>query len=151
MFTDAERAFLERGRVGRLATADGDSRPHVVPVCYALVGTGGGRTRLVTPVDEKPKQTTQLRRVRDVEANPQVALVVDRYDKDWSRLAWVQVRGRAAVLNPDAAGGSDADHAAAVRALRRKYNQYADHALGERPILQVDPGRALSWGELSSP
>lgn len=152
--TDPERTFLEAMRVGRLATADAEGRPHVVPVCYALAG--GDDPRIVTPIDEKPKETTDLRRVRDVRANPRVALVVDRYAEDWSRLGWVQVRGTAAVVEPgeaaaDAETEGEANHPAAVRALRAKYDQYADHALEDRPVVRIDPGSVLSWGDLMLP
>ena len=89
MFTDAERRYVETARVGRLATADAEARPHAVPVCFAFAGD-----RIVSPVDEKPKRVGphRLRRCRDVDENPRVALVVDRYAEDWSRLGWVQVR-----------------------------------------------------------
>ncbi len=138
-----ERRFLAAARVARLATADADGRPHVVPVCVALAGDA-----VVTPIDEKPKAVgpSALRRVRDVRANPRVALVADRYEADWDRLGWVQVRGTATVVEP-----GDAGHAEAVDALREKYDQYADHALEQRPVLRVDPGHAVSWGDLDPP
>lgn len=134
-----ERAFLERARVGRLATVDDGGRPHVVPICYALPDG----SRLVSAVDEKPKSTRELRRVRNVRSNPRVTVVVDRYVEDWARLAWVQVRGRARVLESDAAG-----HDAAVSALERKYDQYADHDLDSRPVLEIEIGSTVSWGSL---
>ncbi|MFB6169672.1 MAG: TIGR03668 family PPOX class F420-dependent oxidoreductase [Haloarculaceae archaeon] len=136
MVTDPERSFLESARVGRLATADAEANPHAVPVCYALVGG-----RLVSAIDEKPKSTTDLQRVRDVAENPRVALVVDHYEEDWSELAWVQARGRAAVLDPD-----DSGHADAVAALREKYDQYRDHGLESRPVVEIRTDRVLSWG-----
>lgn len=141
---DAERRFLERARRGFLATADGEGRPAAVPVCFALDGDV-----IVTPLDEKPKDAgpRALRRVRDVEANPRVALVVDSYDEDWSELAWVQVRGMATLDDPGDEGHGDvsASHEAAVVALRAKYEQYADHALEERPLLRIAPGHVVSW------
>jgi PPOX class probable F420-dependent enzyme len=184
VFDEETRRYLASARVGRLATADGEGRPHVVPVCFALVGDA-----LVTAVDEKPKSAPpdRLRRVRDVTANPRVALVVDHYTEDWSRLGWVQVRGTAAVLDPgdapadpdgDGSGsdgsdgpggpgsrdGDDGDdsgaggvggpgpgHAAAVAALCGKYDQYADHALAERPVIRVVPGSVRTWGDLRRP
>lgn len=141
---DAERRFLERARRGFLATADGDGRPAAVPVCFALDGE-----TVVTPLDEKPKDVAprDLRRVRDVRANPHVALVVDRYDEDWTGLAWVQVRGTATLVEP---GSGDGSHDAAVAALRAKYDQYADHALEERPLLTVAPGHVVSWAAADS-
>lgn len=145
--SESERSFLSAARVGRLATADAGGRPHVVPVCFALVDAAGGPT-LVTPIDEKPKDAapSALRRVRDVEENPPVALVADRYDEDWTRLGWVQVRGTAVVLDPPAVG-----HATGVEALRSKYDQYADHALDERPLIRVALGSVRSWGRLTWP
>ncbi|WP_394742676.1 TIGR03668 family PPOX class F420-dependent oxidoreductase [Natronococcus roseus] len=134
-----ERAFLERARVGRLATVDDGARPHVVPICYALPDG----SRLVSAVDEKPKSTRELRRVRNVRSNPRVAVVVDRYVEDWARLGWVQVRGRATVLESDATS-----HGEAVRALTEKYDQYADHDLSGRPVLEIEIGSTVSWGSL---
>lgn len=138
--SEAERAYIAAARVGRLATADADGRPHVVPVCFAL-----HTNRIVTPIDEKPKTVgpDELRRVRDVRENPAVALVVDHYSENWSRLGWLQVRGRASVTGPEGAG-----HARAVTALREKYEQYRNHALPERPILTIEPGHVRSWGTL---
>lgn len=69
----------------------------------------------------------------------------------------MQVRGTAAVVDPagrdhvESEGESETDHPAAVRALRAKYDQYADHALEERPLVRIDPGRVLSWGDLTPP
>ena len=143
--TDVERAFLEAARVARLATADAKGRPHVVPICFALVDTANG-TDVVTPVDEKPKDVAPsgLRRVRDVRENSRVALVADRYVEDWSRLGWVQVRGPADVTEPETP-----DHDDGVAALRSKYDQYADHALEDRPVIRVAIDSIRSWGRLS--
>ena len=140
-FSPRERRFLAAARRGFLATADGAGRPAAVPVCFAFV-----EEAIVTPLDEKPKETTptDLRRVRDIEANPRVALVVDHYEADWSRLGWVQVRGTATLLEP-----GDDQHAAGVVALREKYDQYAEHALDERPLVRIRPGHVVSWGSLS--
>lgn len=143
MFEAEERRYLEAARVGRLATADAEGRPNVVPVCYALVDD-----RIVTPIDEKPKRAApdELRRVRDVEENPRVALVVDHYAEEWSDLGWVQVRGTAAPIPP-----GEPSHGGAVAALRGKYDQYADHDLEDRPIVRIEPGTVRSWGRLEAP
>ena len=142
MFTDEQRRYLDSARLGRLATADAEGRPHAVPVCFALVAD-----RVVTPIDEKPKraEAADLRRIRDVRENPRVALVVDRWADDWSELGWLQIRATASVAGPDAE-----IHPRGVDALREKYPQYADHALEERPMLDLDPGRVLSWGTLTA-
>ncbi|WP_306058064.1 TIGR03668 family PPOX class F420-dependent oxidoreductase [Natronococcus wangiae] len=140
--TPAERAFLEGARVGSLATVDARNRPHAVPICYALVDGENG-LRLVSAIDEKPKSTRELQRVRNIRSNPRVTVLVDRYSENWARLAWVQVRGRAEVIHPDESG-----HETAVRALRSTYEQYDDHALRERPIVAIRAGETRSWGAL---
>ena len=153
-FTREERRYVETARVGRLATADADARPHVLPVCFVLVAGDDDGTAaadpgwIATPIDEKPKavEPSALRRVRDVRENASVALLVDHWSEDWDRLGWVQVRGTARVVEP-----GDRAHADAVSALRRQYDQYADHAIDERPILRIDPGHVVSWGTLERP
>lgn len=140
MFDSAERRYLDATRVARLATADDQCQPHAVPICFALVDDV-----IVTPIDEKPKRAkpNSLRRVRDIEQNDSVALVADHYVEDWERLGWVQVRGRAAVRNPDANG-----RRANIDALREKYDQYVDHELEMRPLIRITPKTVRSWGEL---
>jgi PPOX class probable F420-dependent enzyme len=146
MLDDEALAVLESARVGRLATVDAEGRPHVVPICFALVDAEAG-PMLVTPIDEKSKSADpeSLRRVRNVRANPRVAVVVDHYTEEWDRLGWLQLRGTARVLVPSADG-----HAAAIEGLRARYDQYADHALEERPVIAIEPGSARSWGDLGA-
>lgn len=109
---DARRRFGEASRVV-LATT-GPRGPDLVPITFALDGD-----RIVTLVDHKPKTTTALRRLRNVEADPVVTVLADRWDDDdWSRLWWVRVRGRARVV----AGGAERQAAAALVAAR--YDAY---------------------------
>jgi len=138
VFSPAEREYVAAARVGRLATADERGRPNVVPICYALLADS-----LVSPLDEKPKDSdrTALRRVRDIAANPFVAVVVDDYSANWADLRWVQVRGQAMLVDPGCAR-----HERGVRALREKYDQYADHDIDAFPLVWVDPGHVRSWG-----
>jgi len=115
----------------------------VVPICFAFDGRA-----IYTAIDEKPKRVSpaRLRRVRNIEANPHVALVVDAYDEDWRRLWYVLVLGTAAVLGPGAAG-----HTAAVARLRRKYPQYRAMRLETRPVLRITPRRIVAWPAGASP
>jgi coenzyme F420-0:L-glutamate ligase/coenzyme F420-1:gamma-L-glutamate ligase len=136
-------AFLVRQRVARLATADGAGKPHAVPVCFALAGAS-----IYIALDEKPKEVpaSRLKRVRNILENPEVALIADRYAEDWSLLAFVMVRGRAELLDPDTG-----EHDAAVRLLRGKYHQYETMRLEENPIIAIRSERAISWGALGEP
>jgi PPOX class probable F420-dependent enzyme len=138
--TQAERRFVLARRVARLATADGTGRPHVVPVCYAFDGA-----RFYIPLDEKPKRVPvdALRRVRNIKSRPEVTLLVDHYEEDWSRLGYVMIHGQAAVLQPGAA-----DHAAGVAALRARYPQYEAMDLESRGVIAIEPRRVVSWGRL---
>lgn len=143
MFTAQERGYLETRRVGRLATADSAGRPHVVPICYALAGD-----QIVTPIDEKPQRVdpSKLRRSRDIDENPRVALVVDHYTETWSQLGWLQIRGTATRVAP-----GETHHTPGVSVLEAKYDQYATHDLSERPLISIDPGSVRSWGRLEHP
>jgi len=138
VFSDQELAFVEARRLAHLATADAKGRPHVVPVCFAYFDGA-----FWIAVDEKPKTTTRLKRLRNIEANPQVALVFDRYDEDWSRLGYVLVRGAAEVVE------SGRERERAVGALRERYEQYRTMALEGRPLIRIAPERVVSWGDLS--
>jgi PPOX class probable F420-dependent enzyme len=136
------RGFLERRRVGHLATVDARGAPQVVPICFALIGE-----TLYVAIDEKPKRgdPLKLRRLRNIAENRQVAIVVDVYDdRDWSRLGFVLVRCSARVL-------LDGDeHAAAVAALRGRYAQYGAMRLEERPVIAADIERVTTWGRLDA-
>ena len=83
--------------VARLATADASGVPHLVPVTFA--GVTDEWDRLVFAVDHKPKTTTSLKRLRNIEENPQVSLLADEYDEDWTHLWWVRADGVALVLH----------------------------------------------------
>lgn len=141
--TGAELAFVREARVGRLATVDAANRSSVVPFCYAVLDDDDSAAPLVVSVlDEKPKRVgdRELARMRNIRSNPAVSFVVDQYDEDWSRLAFVQVRGRAAVAET----GTEL-HAKAIGALRSKYPQYRNMAIEDRPVIVIDGLRAHSW------
>src|SRR5712692_5897618 len=139
--TEAEIAFVRAQRVARLATADTEGHPHVVPVCYAFDGA-----RFYTPLDEKPKRVPsgELRRVRNIEDRPEASLVVDRYDDDWSRLGYVLVYGKAELMLP----GNEA-HASALVLLRERYVQYRSMGLEVLPVIVITLERVVSWGRLT--
>lgn len=138
---DVVRNWLSAQRVARLATADPEAAPSVVPVCFALSPDGAS---VYITIDEKPKDTSRpLKRVRNILANPQVSLVADHYTEDWKQLAWVMVRGRAEILAP-----GDAEQAASQSLLRGKYPQYRRMVLEELPVIAVRVQRLTWWGAL---
>ncbi len=129
---ELRRRFAE-ARVARLASLAPDGRPHLVPFCFVLDGD-----RIYSAVDQKPKRTQTLQRLRNVAEHPAVSLLADAYDEDWSRLWWVRADGRARVL----AAGPERDRA--LELLAAKYPQYrASPPPG--PVLSVAVGRWSGW------
>src|SRR4051812_49072380 len=104
---------LRSSRVGHLATATGDGRPHVVPCCFVVSGS-----IVYTAVDAKPKTTNRLQRIRNIDANAGATLLVDHYEDDWTRLWWVRVDGTGRVLE------TGAERESALDLLAEKYEQY---------------------------
>lgn len=146
--TPSERRFLAEARRAVLATVDPRGLPRLVPICFVLspAADEAGRPVIVSPLDEKPKRSADplaLARVRDLIARPGVRLLVDRWDEDWRRLAWLRADGLASVVQPGAPG-----HGAALVALRRKYPQYVGQRLESRPQIRIAVERVTSWGDL---
>ena len=124
---------LTAARAARLATTDPDGRPHLVPIVFALAGN-----TLYSAVDRKPKRSTLLRRIENARARPEVTILVDYYDDDWSRLWWIRLRGRARVLDD----GDERERA--LELLAEKYPQYrAEPPAG--PVLAVDVTEVREW------
>lgn len=134
--SDWQLALLDEQRAAHLATVGVDGSPAVVPVVYAWDGQ-----RVLTPLDGKPKRAgpLQLRRVRDILAQPQVALVVDRYAEDWSRLAWVQLRGPAQIVEAGEV------YAGGLALLHARYPQYQRVPLDGRPLIVITPETVRAW------
>lgn len=108
----------------------------MIPVCYAFDGES-----IYSVLDAKPKSTPlrQLRRVRNILANPQVSLVVDHYEEDWTQLRYVLVLGEAGLLQ------EGEEWARAIVMLREKYPQYQDMDLDDSPVIKITPVRFIPW------
>jgi PPOX class probable F420-dependent enzyme len=139
--TDGQADFIAEARTATFGTIADDGRPRLVPICFVLQGDV-----LFTPIDEKPKETAdprQLARIRDIERRADVTLLVERWDEDWTHLAWLRIDGWASLTE------DPAERAPAIDALRAKYPQYADHDLASRPLIRIAIERVRSWGDLS--
>ena len=113
------RARLTAARVAHLATADSDGRPHLVPITFAVLDA----VTIVSAIDRKPKRTTALRRLDNIAANPQVAVLVDHYAEDWTQLWWARADGRARIVTPDE---EPALRERALAALLARYAPYRE-------------------------
>ena len=144
------RRLLAEARRATLATIRPDGSPRLVPICFALHPT---TAILYSSLDEKPKRigdAHELARVRDIVRDPRVAVLVDRWDEDWTQLAWLRCDGIATLLEPVAGEGEREDgdeRASAIEALRRRYQPYAGHDLESRPILRIEIARTTAWGD----
>jgi PPOX class probable F420-dependent enzyme len=148
LLNPTELAFLVAARSAVLATIDDGGVPRLVPICF--VATESPRLVLYSPLDEKPKRVVDphdLERVRDIVERPEVALLIDRWSEDWSRLGWLRLRGIAELVEPNETATAR-EHATAVAALRVKYPQYETHRLEERPLVRIVIERSRSWGNL---
>lgn len=131
--SEVRDARLTAARVARLATTDPDGRPHLVPIVFALEGD-----TLYSAVDRKPKRSSQLRRIENARARPDVTILVDHYEEDWGRLWWIRLRGRARVLEQ----GEERERALIL--LREKYPQYRSEP-PDGPVLAVDVTDVREW------
>ena len=130
--------LLARARRAVLATIAADGTPRLVPIAFAFADGV-----IYSALDEKPKRVSDphdLARVRDISARPQVSVLVDQWDEDWTQLAWLRLVGRASLLESGVP-----EHAVAVRLLRERYPQYASHRLEERPIIRIAVDKTSSW------
>lgn len=124
-FADAPFAYL--------ATTSADGQPHIVPITFALVGDD-----IVTAVDHKPKSTLDLRRIRNVRANPLVAVLTDHREGDWTKLWWVRADGSGRVAE------DDSTRDIALDTLAQKYSQYREQR-PSGPVIVVTVQRWSGW------
>ncbi len=139
------RELLAAERVAKLAFLDDRDRPRVLPVTFAVEGGA-----VWSAVDEKPKSTSRPARLRYLRRRPEAALLVDVYDDDWSKLAWVQLLGEVEIVEVPGDRAPDADAAHALAALAARYRQYADRT-PPGPLLRLNVESALQWRAADGP
>jgi PPOX class probable F420-dependent enzyme len=126
---DWAAALLDELPVAHLGLIDEDGEPRVQPVTFARVGDA-----IVSAIDDKPKRGVPAR-IERLRRHPRAALTVDRYDADWTRLAWVQILGDVTIEDVEPV---------ALAALQHRYPAY--RAVAPRgPLLKLQPIRVLTW------
>ncbi|MDQ3968342.1 MAG: TIGR03668 family PPOX class F420-dependent oxidoreductase [Thermoproteota archaeon] len=134
----AVEEFIERARVARLATIDSEFKPHLVPVVFVFDGN-----HFFIPVDEKRKtaKPEKLKRIRNIQDNPNVTLLIDEYSEDWTKLAFVMIQGKASVATKEEGNIQVRE---AYKKLMTKYLQYQKVRVGEMSII-IAPEKVASW------
>jgi PPOX class probable F420-dependent enzyme len=132
----SERALtlLDQSPIGRLATVDRSGEAFAVPICFLVDGN-----LVYSVIDEKPKRTLHLKRVRNIEETGRATLIVDHYEDNWQQLGWAMLRGNATIVEPGT------EHAVAVASLRDRYQQYLTMALDEAPVIRIEVDHATEW------
>ena len=134
--TAEQERYASRARVARLATVDESGHPHMVPVCFAYK-----QGSFYTAIDLKPKAAppARLRRVRNISANPRVALLIDHYEEEWGNLSYLLVRATASVVK------DEEERTRAARTLRAKYEQYRTLLEDDALVIRLMPVRVSAW------
>ena len=131
-----QRKLFDEVRIAHLATADASATPHVIPICFVY-----DDPFTYSVIDEKPKQclAINLKRVRNILANPKVSLILDHYEEDWTKLWYLLVIGRAELLE------SGIEHQKAIKLLRKKYPQYQHMRIQDRLIIKIETIKLINW------
>ena len=142
MITDTHlKAIIDKATVARLATVDSECKPHLIPVVFVF-----DNDCYFIPIDEKTKRSKpeNLKRIKNIQQNPNVALLIDEYSEDWIKL-FIMIQGKASII-----GGKELERNELVllekahRLLSRKYVQYQEIGIGEYVIMIV-PQKVITW------
>src|ERR687884_1694420 len=141
------KIIIDKARVARLATVDSGCNPHLIPVVFVH---DDNDDHYYIPIDEKTKKQSsskpeKLKRVKNIQVNPNIALLIDEYNEDWTKLYFVMVQGRASIL-----GGKKLEQnevpllEQAHKLLRSKYHQYQKISVGEY-LIMIMPQKVIVW------
>jgi PPOX class probable F420-dependent enzyme len=148
------REIINRARVARLSTIDYEKKiPHIVPVVFAFDGR-----HYFIPLDEKRKKGTveKLKRVINIQHCPDVALLIDEYNEDWSKLVSVMIQGKAYLIgekdveeNGECCECDNDNNKIPIlkqghKFLYQKYTQYQKVGIGHHCII-VKPQKIIFW------
>jgi len=137
------KTIIDKARVARLATVDTEFKPHLIPVVFVF-----DNGRYFIPIDEKTKRSRpeKLKRAKNIQQNPNVALLVDEYNEDWTKLFFIMIQGKACII-----GGKELEQQndlllleKAQKLLSDKYLQYQKTGIGEY-VIMIIPEKVITW------
>jgi PPOX class probable F420-dependent enzyme len=137
------KTIIDKARIARLATVDTECKPHLIPVVFVF-----DNDRYFIPIDEKTKRSRpeKLKRAKNIQQNPNVALLVDEYNEDWTKLIFIMIQGKACII-----GGKELEQQndlllleKAQKLLSDKYLQYQKTGIGEY-VIMIIPQKVITW------
>ncbi len=130
------KALIKGAKVARLSTVDQKSYPYVVPVVFVF-----HENSFFIPLDEKKKtvNSRNLKRVKNIEKNPNVTLLIDKYQNDWKKLFFLMIHGKAKVID-----GNNKLIDKIHKLLVSKYPQYKKIGIGNSCI-KIEPTKVRFW------
>ena len=136
------KKIIDKTTVARLATVDAECKPYLVPVVFVF-----DNDCYFIPIDEKIKRSKpeNLKRVKNIEQNPNVALLIDEYNEDWTKLQFIMIQGKASII-----GGKELEQNEQVllekahKLLSAKYVQYQEIGIGEY-VIMIAPQKVITW------
>jgi PPOX class probable F420-dependent enzyme len=137
------KTIIDKARVARLATIDSECKPHLIPVVFVF-----GNDCYYIPIDEKTKQSRpeKLKRAKNIQQNPNVALLIDEYNEDWTKLYFIMIQGKASII-----GGKELEQQnelllleKAHKLLSDKYLQYQKIGIGDF-VIMIIPQKVITW------
>jgi len=138
------KTIINKAKVARLATADLEYKPHLVPIVFVF---DNDLNCYFIPIDEKTKRARpeNLKRVKNIQENSNVALLIDEYNEDWTKLYFIMIRGKGSIL-----GGKKLEYnemsliKKAHSLLNHKYIQYQKTNIGKYVIMMI-PQKVTVW------
>lgn len=140
------KTIINTARVARLATVDLECKPHLVPVVFVY---DNDRDFYFIPIDEKTKRSRpeNLKRVRNIKENPNVALLIDEYHEDWTKLYFIMIQGKASIIGERKKELDQNEMSLLKKAhklLHHKYSQYQKIGVGEY-VIMIMPQKVRAW------
>ncbi|HJY15031.1 MAG TPA: TIGR03668 family PPOX class F420-dependent oxidoreductase [Nitrososphaeraceae archaeon] len=140
------KTIIDKARVARLAIVDSECRPYLVPVVFAFDGKD-----YYISIDKKAKHSKPeiLKRIKNIQANPNVALLIDEYDEDWTKLYFVMIQGRASLISNKKERQEQNELPLlllekAHKLLYEKYPQYQKISIGQY-VIMIHPQKVITW------
>jgi PPOX class probable F420-dependent enzyme len=130
---DEARMRFARVPIVRLATSNAVGQPHIVATTFVVA-----HGLIFSAIDNKPKRSRNLKRLRNIQTNPRVSVLADHYEDDWSQLWWTRADGTAIVIE------SEQDMVEPIRLLGEKYWHYRKDR-PEGPVIAVTVDRWTGW------